>query len=122
VRIEAEDLPLDAQIDTLQLEAIPYFRSGLLLTFPVRPSRGALLTLVLDNGTPVPAGAVVKVSGHEQEFPVALRGEVYVTGLAARNQLQATWRDQTCTFTVQVLATAEPLPHLGPFLCTGVQP
>ena len=41
VRIEQADLPLDAQIDAVQLDAVPNFRSGLLLKFPVKRSRGA---------------------------------------------------------------------------------
>ena len=59
VRIEQSDIPLDAQIDTLQLDAVPYFRSGLVLKFPVKRSRGALLSVVLENGEPLPAGAQV---------------------------------------------------------------
>ena len=63
VRIEQSDIPLDAQIDTLQLEAVPYFRSGLVLKFPVKRSRGALLSVVLENGEPLPAGAQVQIIG-----------------------------------------------------------
>ena len=63
VRIEQSDIPLDAQIDTLQVEAVPYFRSGLVLKFPVKRSRGALLSVVLENGEPLPAGAQVQIIG-----------------------------------------------------------
>ena len=63
VRIEQADLPFDAQIDAVQLDAVPYFRSGLLLRFPVKRSRGALLTVVLENGEPLPAGAQAQIIG-----------------------------------------------------------
>ncbi len=56
IRIEQADLPLDAKIDTLTINAAPYFRSGFLLKFPVRRSRGATMKIVLDNGQPLPAG------------------------------------------------------------------
>ncbi len=38
VRIESADLPLDATIGALQLDATPYLRSGLRLAFPVKRS------------------------------------------------------------------------------------
>jgi len=120
VRIEQADLPMDAQVDSLQVDAVPYFRSGMRLAFPVKLSRGALLTLVLENGEPMPAGAVVTLEGSPEEFPVGLRGEVYVTGLGASNRLRASWRGQACEVVVAFTPTEDPLPHLGTHPCKGV--
>jgi len=121
VRVDPTELPLDAQIDATQVNAVPYFRSGLVLKFPVKHSAGALLVLALDDGAPMPLGTVVTLTGEKEEFPVAERGEVYVTGLAAVNRLQATWRGQTCAFSVEVPPDAGPVPRLGPFKCSGVK-
>jgi outer membrane usher protein len=120
VRIEQADLPMDAQIDSVQVDAMPYFRSGMRLPFPVRRSRGALLTIFLDNGEPLPAGAIVRVAGESEEFPAGLRGEVYVTGLGAANRLRASWRGQNCEMEVAFPPTADPLPHLGIHACRAV--
>ncbi|WP_443628744.1 fimbria/pilus outer membrane usher protein [Candidatus Njordibacter sp. Uisw_002] len=126
VRIEQADLPLDAQIDAVQLDAVPYFRSGLLLKFPVKRSRGALFTVVLDNGDPLPAGAQAQIIGDNVEqnevFPTGLRGEVYLTGLAVSNRLRVTWREQSCEFVLPFPESTDPLPHLGTYICTGVEP
>ena len=126
VRIEQADLPLDTQIDAVQLDAVPYFRSGLLLKFPVKRSRGALLTVVLENGEPLPAGAQAQIIGDNVEdheiFPVGLRGEIYLTGLAVSNRLRVTWREQSCEFVLPFPESTEPLPHLGTYICTGVEP
>ena len=126
VRIEQADLPLDAQIDAVQLDAVPYFRSGLLLKFPVKRSRGALLTVVLDNGEPLPAGAQAQIIGDNVEenevFPTGMRGEVYLTGLAVSNRLRVTWREQSCEFVLPFPESTDPLPHLGTYICTGVEP
>jgi len=126
VRIEQADLPLDTQIDAVQLDAVPYFRSGLLLKFPVKRSRGALLTVVLDNGEPLPAGAQAQIIGDNVEenevFPTGLRGEVYLTGLAASNRLRVTWLEQSCEFMLPFPESTDPLPHLGTYICTGVEP
>ncbi|MDC0607689.1 fimbria/pilus outer membrane usher protein [Amylibacter sp.] len=126
VRIEQSDIPLNAQIDTLQLDAIPYFSSGLVLKFPVKRSRGALLTVVLENGGSLPAGAQVEIIGEnilENElFPTGMRGEVYLTGLAMNNRLRVTWREQSCEFALPFPETTDPLPHLGTYICVGVEP
>jgi outer membrane usher protein len=126
VRIEQADLPFDAKIDAVQLDAVPYLRSGLLLKFPVKRSRGALLTIVLENGEPLPAGAQVQIIGDNVEqnevFPAGLRGEVYLTGLAVSNRLRVTWREQSCEFVLPFPESTDPLPHLGTYICTGVKP
>jgi len=126
VRIEQADLPLDTQIEAVQLDAVPYFRSGLLLRFPVKRSRGALLTVVLESGEPLPAGAlaeIIKDSDEENEvFPIGLRGELYLTGLGASNRLRVTWLEQRCEFILPYPESTDPLPNLGTYTCTRVAP
>lgn len=121
IRIEQADLPLDAEIATLQLAAVPFLRSGVQVIFPVRRSLGALLTINLDDGKPLPAGAVVQLAGQSTEFPTGLNGEVYVTGLAPSNQITVSWRDQQCSLMVLFPPTSDPVPNLGPYLCPGVK-
>jgi outer membrane usher protein len=126
VRIEQADLPMDAQIDAVQLDAVPYFRSGLLLKFPIKRSRGALLTVVLENGEPLPAGALAQIIGDSVDengvFPAGMGGELYLTGLAASNQLRVTWLEQSCEFMLPFPESTEPLPYLGTYTCTRVAP
>jgi len=122
VRIEQADLPLDAEVGTVELDAVPYLRSGVILDFPVRPSRGAVLTVVLDGGEPLPAGATVRISGSVDEFPAGQRGLVYLAGLAPHNRLSASWRGQSCDFTVLYPDAADAVPDLGTYVCSGVRP
>lgn len=122
LRIEQADLPLDTQLDAVEVEAVPAFRSGMQMRFPVKRSHGALVTVVLDNGEPLPAGAVAQIAGGEEEFPVGLRGEVYLTGLAADNQVRLRWRGQECEIALAFPETTDPLPHLGTHVCTSVRP
>jgi outer membrane usher protein len=121
VSIDAGELPMDAQIETTQITAVPYYRSGLALRFSVKLSHGALLNLTLDDGEPAPIGTEVRVAGQENEFPVGMRGEVYVTGLEETNQLQAIWNKQTCSFSVDVPPDSGPTPRFGPIRCSGVK-
>ena len=122
IRIEQADLPLDTQIDSLEVDAVPYFRSGYEVNIPVRRSRGGIINLTLADGNPMPSGTVVQIDGQGEEFPVAMKGEVFVTGLQASNRLRATWRGQFCEFVVAFPETQDPLPNLGTFKCLGVTP
>src|SRR6202008_3878982 len=99
----------DDEIDTLQLKAVPFRRSGVEVIFPVRRSLGALLTINLDDGKPLPAGAIVQISGQSIEFPTGLNGEVYMTGLAPSNQVTASWHNQLCSLLVLFPPTSDPI-------------
>ncbi len=122
ISIDQRDLPLDAEIGTLNLKVVPYLRSGVEVTFPIRRSRGATLTIHLDDGTPLPVGATVTVVGRNESHVVGYDGEVYVIGLGPANSLRANWRGKSCEFDVPFAAGTDPLPHLGTFVCKGVQP
>ena len=122
ISIEQADLPLDAQVDALRLPVTPYLRSGVLAEFPVRASKGGVVTIVLEDGTYLPSGSVVRIAERPEEFPVAYRGEAYLTGLGETNELQVTWKEQECRIKVEVPPGAGLLPHLGTFVCKGVKP
>ena len=120
VSIEQNDLPLDAEIDKLKIQVVPYYRSGLLLDFPVRRAHGGTLHILLDDGAPMPSGALVSIVDRAEEFPVALKGEAYLTGLEQHNRLRATWKGKNCEFDADLPRTSDPIPELGTFVCHGV--
>ncbi len=122
LRIEQADLPLDAEIGAMEHEAVPYYRSGLLVSFPVRPARGALLHLVLEDGKNPPPGAQVQLDDLAERFPLGLDGEVYLTGLGASQHGRAEWNGRHCVFALQVPETRDPLPHLGAVPCREARP
>ena len=120
VSIDQQDLPLDATLGSLKMVVVPYYRSGLLLDFPVQRSHGATLHIMLDDGAPMPSGAIVQIVGRDDQFPVALGGEAYLTGLEEHNRLRATWKGKGCEFDAEFPPSADPLPNLGTFVCHGV--
>ena len=122
ISVEQRDLPMDASIGTLKLKVTPYLRSGMEVTFPIKHSRSATLTIRLDDGSPLPIGATVRVTGNGEQHVVGYDGEVYVVGLGPHNRLRANWRGQDCDIEVPFLPSKDPLPHLGSFVCQGVQP
>lgn len=122
IRIEQADLPMDATIGSLAMDAVPYQNGALMLRFPVTRSRGAVLTIVLDDGSVLPAGAEVSLMGRPESFPVGMRGEVYLTGLANANRAHVAWPGHSCDVVFDFPETNDPLPHLGPLSCPEIQP
>lgn len=114
---EQDQLPLDARIDRHEEAVVPGYRRGVLVDFDVGSSHGALLTVHLANGEPLPAGATIRHAGSEQRFPVARRGEAWVTDLKADNQLVAQWGEHRCHFEVSLPADPGPMPRIGPLVC-----
>jgi len=120
IRLSSKDIPLSATVKSLQLDAIPFFRSGVILTFPVIHEQNALLTIKSPSGKPIPLGATVVVIGQHKSFPVGQKGEVYLTGLSEKDIIEASWKDHTCRFTIKYPVTDDPLPNLGTYNCKGV--
>lgn len=124
IRIDQADLPLDTSISAggLKLNAVPYLHGALTLKFPVHRTHSALLTITVQGGAVLPAGAQVWLDGNTTAFPVGLHGEVYLTDLASTNHLHVTWRGQSCDLVLNYPRTTDPLPRLGPLSCLGVKP
>ena len=117
LRIDQNELPIDAQADTTQLTRIPYYRSGLLIKFPVKPSRAAVVHLIQSNGEVIPSGAIVTIENNQQPFPVGEEGMVYLTGLSAQENLTAHWDNSQCHFLINYPETTDPQPDLGTVRC-----
>lgn len=121
VRIDPKELPVSAEIDTIEINAVPQYRSAVKVKFPVRGGRGALLKIVLDDGEVAPAGATVHIEGDKETFYVARRGEAYVTGLADASALVLDWNGRQCRFDVKLPPPdKDAIPRLGPYPCHGV--
>ena len=122
LRLDPKELPINAEIDSIELTVVPAWRSAVKATFPVRSGRGALLKIVLDDGDVAPAGATVGIDGDKQEFYVARRGEAFVTGLQPVNRLTLQWNNQKCSFDVKFDSNpSDEIARVGPLLCKGVK-
>ncbi|MCP5173915.1 MAG: fimbrial biogenesis outer membrane usher protein [Moraxellaceae bacterium] len=122
IRINPSDLPFDAEMTSQEQEIVPANNSGLWVDFGVKRAYAATMTILLDNGQALPAGAEVYKNDSSEAFPVGYRGELYITGLSAKNRLTAHWKGQSCRFEVEFEVVDDSLPDLGTKLCKGVQP
>ncbi len=121
LRIEQADLPLGTRIDGLEEIIAPYWRSGVLVRFPVAHTRDAFFRILLRDGQPLPMGAAVE-DEHGELWPVGHRGEVFLTDLLPSNSLRAYYNGQRCEFTLQVPDNDDPLPDLGSVTCLEIKP
>jgi outer membrane usher protein len=117
VRLNAQDLPISAEVDSIEQIVVPSWRSAVKVEFPVRSGRAALVKIHQEDGEPVPAGAVVRIQGQKDEVYVGRRGEAFVTGLQPANELQVRWRDGGCGFRLVLPAANDEVLRLGPVTC-----
>lgn len=121
IRLDPTDLPINAELDTIEREVVPPARSAVKVTFPVRSGRGALIRLLLDDGEPAPAGAEIELAGDNKEFFVARRGEAFITGLQPSNTIVLKWKNFRCTVEVKLPpGNPEEIARVGPLTCPGV--
>ncbi len=123
LEIRPEDLPLDSAFARQTIEVVPARRSGVAVDFGVTPARAALLTVLGEDGAPLPAGSSLWIEGQaDGRFPVARQGRAYVTGLRSGSRIQARSGERSCTFVIDREPPAGPLPAMGPFRCTSASP
>jgi outer membrane usher protein len=116
--LDPDKLPIGVEIGGVREQRQPYARSGVLVEFPVRRSRDALLVLKQHDGQLLPIGAHVTMSPGDQDFVVARRGEVYLTGLPLVGRIDLRWQQGNCRISValdtlvQAMTPAQAPPTL----------
>jgi outer membrane usher protein len=115
VSIDPAELPLDASLATPAMKITPAYRSGPVVRFPVARASAATLRLILPDGAPVPAGALVTTPA--ERVPVALEGLVYLTAAQGQQIARAEWSGQHCVFEFERAVDGDPQPDLGNVMC-----
>ena len=122
VSVDQLDLPLDITIDSLTVQPVPAWRSGVVVDFPVRQQTSATLTLTLSDGQAVPAGALITVNQTDTIFAVGREGLAFISGLEKVNHLDVVWRTGHCQAELAFSsAGASMIPHLGEFICQEIE-
>lgn len=119
VGIETDDLPIGTEVQTDQINVIPYYGSGIFVEFPIQSNYGALVQVVDVSGQPLAAGVAVEAMDHENPMMIADNGETYLTQLKEGvNTFKALVNSGTCVFTINYQHNdEEPVPHLGTATC-----
>jgi len=99
VSIDPANLPLDAVVAATHHTVRPAHRAGTTIDFGVEASgRAAIVGLVDAQGQPLEVGGGVALNGIDGELLVGFDGEVFATGLKARNEIRVTYPNgRSCT-------------------------
>lgn len=116
ISVDPDDLPLDTRLTDDRISVRPPYRSGVVARIPVTKVRAGTFRLVLPDGKPVPAGALVDFNGGH--FNVVLDGLTYVDTLDHGTQGVAHWDGMRCRFRVAPPPPGDPLPDMGTVGCT----
>lgn len=122
---EIDPLNLDADLNPIDVRKRQAVKQGggLLITFPIRKIQAANLTLVDEQGQPLPRGSMVSHAGNTQTAYVGWDGIAYVEHIGSKNQLHIRRSDN------QQLCFAQFIPEhtigiqtpLMPIICKSEQ-
>ena len=115
ISLDTASLKLTTELKLPERRVTPGRRAGVVMTFVAENALGALATLVTEDGQPVPAGAEVEVGS--ASFPVAARGEAWLTGLGAEMSALVRWGAQSCSIRIPAVDASQARARIGPLVC-----
>ncbi|WP_449412864.1 fimbria/pilus outer membrane usher protein [Pandoraea soli] len=120
IGIDPMQLPVDMEVLTTERRIAPQAGSGVLVRFPVRRYRAALVTLIGATGQPLRPGTAVRHVQSGVETVIGYDGEVFVDALAPSNTLESRDAGQRCRVSFEWAAPAEGrIARIGPLACVA---
>lgn len=98
IAIDPLDLPPDVEIGNFEVTVIPRRSSGVHAHFKVRETNAALVTVLQENGEPLPPGTRIVSLDSGERFTAGYRGRAYLSGLDRAQRFRAEWSEGACAF------------------------
>ena len=117
LRIELEDVPLNARIGNTATRTTPFYRSGVVVNFDVSVTTNILLRAVWPDGRPLPEGAIARVIQSGELFPVGMDGKLYLQGIDRSSQIEIQWAGRACDIDVPYPASPDVISRVGDIVC-----
>ena len=118
VSLQPTTLPLNSNVTEVDKKVAPRAMSGVVVDFGVKKdTNSALVILKNKNGTFVPPGTLITVEGQNDPFPMGYDGQVYITGLAAKNTIAADIGRQACKVDFDYRQSDTTQVVIGPLTC-----
>ena len=117
LRIELDDLPLNAHIGETQIDTAPYYKSGVVVNFDVHVTTNVLLRAVYPDGRPLPEGAIAEVFHTGEIFPVGMNGKLYLQGIDRSSEIAVRWNGSTCNLDVPYPSGSAVIAKMGDIVC-----
>ncbi len=121
ISINAKDLPLSTIIESTNQEVTPYYRSGILVKFPIRKAQALMLTLISSDGNYISTGTKVTISSSSgvRDLSVGYDGLIYIDDIGQTNLIEGTaFRPNgPCRFKMSKPSSMEVIYSLGKVTC-----
>jgi outer membrane usher protein len=119
ISIRPTDIPADITINSDARQVRPQDRSGVVVKFPIKISRGALLRLVDETSIPLPLGSTAKLRSTGAVVPIGYDGEAYLENLSPHNEIDVERPNgQRCSVAFNYRPVSGDIPTIGPLRCT----
>lgn len=116
ISLETKDFPVTANLEASTLDAVPYYRSPVIVRFPVREDGGVVVHLKLPNGEYLPAGATLSEGAFS--WPVLDQGSAYLDGVHPGSlTLAAEAGETSCRATIIIPKNVTEIPDIGTATC-----
>lgn len=117
IRIEVDDLPLNARIGEVRQDTAPYYKSGILVDFDVQITTNVVIRAILPDGTPLPEGSVASVFHTGDRFPVGMDGKLFLQGIDRSSRIEIRWSDKVCDIDVPYPSGNAVIAKMGDIVC-----
>jgi outer membrane usher protein len=117
LRIEVDDLPLNARIGETVRDTAPYYKSGVVVNFDVYASTNVVLRAVQPDGKPIPEGAIARVFHTGDRFPVGIDGKLFLQGIDRSSEIAIRWNGTICDIDVPYPSGSAVITKMGDIVC-----
>ena len=119
IGIDVDDLPLNASVEESEVLITPREMTGVVVNFGVKADEKAALVILTDaEGKVIPESSEVMLDGNPEPFLVGYDGQVYLTGIAARNSITVKHGGNQCAVSFAFDGGPEGQTTIGPLKCT----
>ncbi|HEY2750885.1 fimbria/pilus outer membrane usher protein [Phenylobacterium sp.] len=116
--IDPGDVPIDAQVPYTQLDVRPPDRSGVVVKFPIRKTRSALLVLIDESGHPLAVGSAATLQATGVSVSIGYDGQAFVENLSEQNRVVVQMpNDGRCVADFHYTPAPGEIPKIGPLTC-----
>lgn len=123
IRVDPSDIPPDATLITDLRVIRPQDRSGVVVKYPIKFNRAALVQVVDAAGAPIPLGSTATLKATGVVYPIGYDGDVYIEGLDSHNEVTVESADgRHCTLAFKYTPLPGDIPSIGPLLCQEKKP
>ena len=118
IAINVDDLPLNAEVPETEIMVTPRELSGVVVNFGIKKDQTAALVILTDGqGKFIPESAEVVLDGTSEPFLSGYDGQVYITGVGARNSISVKYGSNHCQVSFPFDGNPEAQATIGPLKC-----